>query len=290
MPSTTAREFSDLVENTSDVTFRLWATNVGFWTGVTGMVQTADTGQINLGSVTRAALNTAAGYQIWRLADSTLYMKFEYGTGTATANPQMWITVGTGSNGSGTITGQTSTRSTIFAGAPGVGIGRPSLICTSADSWGLAFGFQGAGTFWVGFCVVGKTVDTTGAATTTGFGVLRLTTSGASLQCVRIAATAATFADNVLGIVAIPGTPTSSLRYADGLYQAYQCWMNTPDGFIFKWACVVLPLEVPYHTGFTARLPSPTAFPWVYISLDKINGGANVGAYSGTYSWAMYWN
>ena len=76
-----------------------------------GWVQTADTGQTASGSfVGTASLNTSQGYQIWRMADSLqstypVFVKFEWGTGSTANFPTFWITIGTGSNGSGTITG-----------------------------------------------------------------------------------------------------------------------------------------------------------------------------------------
>lgn len=88
-----------------------------------GATQTADTGQINTSTVTRAAVaNTAAGYVIGRFNDtlqstSPIFFKLEFGSGAAGATaPAMWMTVGTGSNGSGTITNP-STRSQICGGA-----------------------------------------------------------------------------------------------------------------------------------------------------------------------------
>lgn len=75
-----------------------------------GLIRTADTGQIDPSTVVRAAINTAAGYEIWRFNDalqatSSIFIKVEYGTGPSASMPGMWITVGTGSDGAGNITG-----------------------------------------------------------------------------------------------------------------------------------------------------------------------------------------
>ena len=95
------------VDHTSTTGFRAWGSEVSAQLAAIGLVQTADTGQINWTTVTwTATANVSSGYEIWRFADSTLYFKLEYGTGpNGSGYPSMWMTVGTGSNGSGTITG-----------------------------------------------------------------------------------------------------------------------------------------------------------------------------------------
>jgi|GEM_PF-1599108 len=76
-----------------------------------GMVQTSDTGQAVISSLTNPSGTViSAGYEIWRFNDALqstypLYFKLEYGRGGATSNPVMWLTVGKGTNGAGTITG-----------------------------------------------------------------------------------------------------------------------------------------------------------------------------------------
>ncbi len=98
-----------------------------------GLTQTTDTGQINTSSVTiPTAVDTSAGYVILTFNDTlqtatptspnitaSVYIKLEFGTGQSTStpytgyNPAMWITVGTGSNGTGTLTGVVGTRMSI---------------------------------------------------------------------------------------------------------------------------------------------------------------------------------
>jgi len=82
-----------------------------------GWVQTGDTGQVDWSTVTRpGTVNTVAGYEIWRMADALqstnpVFMKLEWGTGNVSiAQPTMWVQIATGSNGSGSLTGPTSTR------------------------------------------------------------------------------------------------------------------------------------------------------------------------------------
>lgn len=99
-----------------------WVTALHNALAAVGLVQTADTGQINLASPgTSGAYSTSLGYEIWRFNDTLqatapVFIRVEYGNGiqggggsgfipTAT-----WMTVGTGTNGAGTLTGIVSTR------------------------------------------------------------------------------------------------------------------------------------------------------------------------------------
>lgn len=78
-----------------------------------GLVQTADTGQINTSTITHpGSTATLLGYQIWRFNDSLqgtapIYLRVHYYTGShaSGASPNVRITVGQGTNGSGTLTG-----------------------------------------------------------------------------------------------------------------------------------------------------------------------------------------
>src|SRR4051794_39931473 len=111
MTTTTA---SLTFDNSSDALFRAWASGISNALGTVGLVKTGDTGQIDFSSVARPTANSQAmGYEIWRFNDSLqatrpVYFKIEYGAGVASvagAPPGIWLTVGTGSNGAGTITG-----------------------------------------------------------------------------------------------------------------------------------------------------------------------------------------
>jgi hypothetical protein len=107
----------------NDADFRTWGKGISDELAAAGLVQTADTGQINWTTVTKpAGSNTAAGYEIRRFDDALqssapVFVKVEYGTGGAADRPAVWITVGNASNGAGTLTGQVSTRTQSAPGA-----------------------------------------------------------------------------------------------------------------------------------------------------------------------------
>jgi hypothetical protein len=100
------------MSNSTDALFRAWATFIHDLIKTTGgWTNTSDTGQVDLTTVTApAAADTKKGYKIYAMADalqgaSPLFMRLDFGSGAVTNQPGVWITIGTGSNGSGTITG-----------------------------------------------------------------------------------------------------------------------------------------------------------------------------------------
>ncbi len=104
-------------DNSTDAAFRAWGSAISGAIAGLGMVQTADTGQVNWTTVLKpSGSNQVVGYEIWRFADALqatapIYFKLEYGSNVVGATtPGVRITVGTGSDGAGTITG------TYFAG------------------------------------------------------------------------------------------------------------------------------------------------------------------------------
>lgn len=86
-----------------------------------GLVQTADTGQINPVTVAKPGVaNTVAGYELWAFADthqatSPIIIKVEYGVGASTTGISFWITVGKATNGTGSLSGVVSLRTQIAA-------------------------------------------------------------------------------------------------------------------------------------------------------------------------------
>jgi hypothetical protein len=104
---------------TTDAEFRTWGSGISGKLSTLGFVQTSDTGQINWTTVTKpAGSSTAAGYEIWRFADSLqstapIFFKLSYGTSGGLTSPQITLTVGTNSDGAGTITNNASFANTV---------------------------------------------------------------------------------------------------------------------------------------------------------------------------------
>lgn len=107
---------SKVCDNSTDANFISWAKAISDAFIAFGWTRTADTGQINWGTVTRPLSgNTAQGYEIFALNDTLqatapFYLKIEYGSGSSTNNPGLWLTLGTGTNGAGALSGTTTAR------------------------------------------------------------------------------------------------------------------------------------------------------------------------------------
>jgi hypothetical protein len=94
-----------LCTSTQGTSTYLQVSELQLWTGagLTGLRATPAT-------LRPAAANAAAGFEIWRLADGLqstrpFFLKIEYGTGGAVSYPSLWLTVGTATDGAGTLTG-----------------------------------------------------------------------------------------------------------------------------------------------------------------------------------------
>ena len=92
--------------------FRTWGSWISNAFANAGLVQTADTGQIDWSTVTNpTAVSTSQGYEIWRFNDALqnsapVFLRFDYGSAAAgNTIPGLRWALGSGANGSGSITG-----------------------------------------------------------------------------------------------------------------------------------------------------------------------------------------
>ena len=113
--ATDTRSFTYPVSN--DTNFRTWGLHIADSFQAAGLTKTSDTGQIDWTTVLLPVTqNTFAGYEIYRFTTDThqntlgCFIKVEYGIGSAASRPALAFTVGTGTDGAGTLTGQVSTR------------------------------------------------------------------------------------------------------------------------------------------------------------------------------------
>lgn len=153
-----------------------------------GLVQTADTGQIDFATVNLPATGQPAGYAIYRFNDSRqgvdpVFMKVIYGNGTSNGITTIQVQIGQGSNGAGTLTGQLSTNSQtaptqtgntessvqnyachvdgyfgLFVGVGNISYGRPFMHVQVTRSRDAGYAFDG-----VGIEVVTSTLPTSAA-------------------------------------------------------------------------------------------------------------------------------
>lgn len=101
------------INNSTDADFRAWVQFIEDTLVTTGgWVVTGDTGQMTISTASHpTAVNQKVGFRLYRMADTLqatapVYMRLDYGSCAASAGePAFWITIGTGSDGAGNITG-----------------------------------------------------------------------------------------------------------------------------------------------------------------------------------------
>lgn len=174
MATITKTSFPD---NSSDANFRSWGLDISDSLTTVGIIKTADSGQINWSTVTRPlAINTAMGYEIRKFNDSLqatypVFIKIEFGSGGGTANPGLWLTIGTGTDGAGTITGTLLARQQISCGNSSTTAGY-TWRCSGDTNRFVIWPFMDMGLQLSGGCAfmiaIERTHDSTGADTNEG--------------------------------------------------------------------------------------------------------------------------
>lgn len=93
-------------DNSTLANFIAWAQPVCDAFSTFGWVQSGDSGQVDWGTIVAVPGSDAYVYQIWSPGDSltACYVKVEFGNKGASA-PAIRVSIGTGTNGSGTLTG-----------------------------------------------------------------------------------------------------------------------------------------------------------------------------------------
>jgi hypothetical protein len=293
---------SNIFAQDTDAHFQLWYNGVitMLFTAL-GVVQTADTGQIGL-TATRPASSTSAGYVIGRFNDplqSTvpIFFKLEFGSGVANTNPQMWLTVGTGSNGSGTITngggGAVSTRCSLMNGSAATGSGAlVSRACylntTQAAILWLAVAYGGVtvggstNASYGGFVIM-RTTDASGNASGTGITILTVNNGAGSLaggltngfeQNISIANAAVIPAAPANGWNSLPSNAFFVLSLTSTLEgsTAFVAPCYTVDPVIRYSAYAASVLISDFAVGSTTSLAIVGANPMTFISAGNIFG------------------
>lgn len=122
----------------SNAGLRSWAGAIEDLFNASGWLQSTDTGQTAAASlVTTVVAGTVYGYQIWHMNDTLqatvpVFVKLEFGSSpTWGGNYGLWISIGTGSDGIGNITGDLA--------------GRIAMNASSANSAATSTPFKGSG-------------------------------------------------------------------------------------------------------------------------------------------------
>lgn len=181
------RQFTAVRDATSDETFREFGSAFNSAFLAVGLAQTSDTGQIDWPTFTRStSVSVIHGYEIYRFDDplqaqAPIYFKWEYGSTTGVDRLIVYLTVGSGSDGAGNITGTSVARLQISAF--GTQVAETALTClVSGDGSYFAF------CPWVNsirydykpVLIIDRSRDSYGAPTPDGYSVSTIAVSGSS--------------------------------------------------------------------------------------------------------------
>jgi hypothetical protein len=272
----------------TDTAFRAWGLELSTkLQSMAGLVKTADSGQINWATVTRAAINTNAGYEIYYLNDSLhgtapVYIKIWFGTGTVATNPRMTFEVGTGSNGSGTLTGLglAAVQGFTTQATAGSATAANSYLCVASGFFGLGWKL----TTTAGWLIIQRTCDGDGTLNGKGIHLMFRTLTTFSYATIRYEATAvasAVVADGYAGYVP-QGTTNSSLQNGDK--QIFLHWGMFPDMRPLWGTGVYVVAEFTLASTISVALVGASAH--TYLTLVA---AAYANANSATYGLAMLW-
>lgn len=295
----TTAAWSSRIRHDSDANFREWGSELSGKLATVGLVQTADTGQINWTTVTRPGSNTNAGYEIWRFDDALqatapVYIRLDYGTGSTTTAPRIQLTVGDGSNGSGTITstnGTTWTANQIANYNTGATTDTvyPSYLCYKDGFLGLDHK-DGSGNSNGSF-FIGRFADSDGTENGDGIFIFAaLSSSNTSWNLtggIRFAATAQTFTRASTSPIALAPIPQISSIDDSGNLQAYLAYYITPTVRAMAVMCAVWNTEVPVGNTFLATLLGATQRTYIGLGSTFAFSVANGG--TSTIKLAMLW-
>lgn len=274
--------------HTTDAEFRIWGKELSdtlqTFSSTPGLVKTGDTGQINWATVTRASPPGDAGYEIYYLNDSLhgtapIYIRIDYGTAAGASRPRIKVTIGTGTNGAGTLTGITGTATICTSDTVnGAATTVPTYICVNTGFFGLAWKCTTTNTPQGGF-IICRSCDADGTPNAKAAIIcysIVATGTNTYTQTLRFESVAAAQTQDVTGggLSLVPGNVTSSSIGGANL-QVYMCWMNAPDVRpVFGIATVVIASHA-LATTFSVALVGSTARTYIALNANSFGSPAN---------------
>lgn len=143
--STYRNNAANLPNAATTAQFRAWIQDCVTMFGNIGLTKASDTGMLDETTVTWPGVaSTVAGYQIWYLDDSLhathpIYIRFGWGQGSSGTRMTFNFQIGYATNGTGSLTGWTSSAANILAGA---------TASTTGNATGINCGSGGEGYAW----------------------------------------------------------------------------------------------------------------------------------------------
>jgi len=259
--------FSSFLEHTSDATYRVWVAEILTQLDAINpsiLTRTADTGQVNTATVTRPAINTANAYAEWLFNDgqTNLYIKLEFGTAGAATAPQMWITVGTTTNGSGTVGGAATVRVITTSGSAPISTvtNYASYLCVATGTFSLcwkAASMTGGGVPRAsGFFALNRSVTDAGVPNSDGYQLNTATSFSANTAQAVNLATSTVLTTTTKAYTLRPFGITSTL--VGGVAQYFRHFIALPLCRPLGHICTVLNAEYAAGTQFPGETGSIT--------------------------------
>lgn len=289
--------FSTVFNGTTDAGFRAWGQEFHDALVAVGLLQTADTGQANWTTATRPADGAATVYEIWQLNDAMqatrpLFMRIEYSMRYGpVGDPQMYITVGTGTNGSGTITGVLFARQPLHESANAGNTTTPYLSNFCAVNGAFWFAYKRGYTpqanrttlFYFGIM---RSVDDTGAPNGDGVTFYRAKDDGTGLQASQWSyLTNSAYAESKAMSMIVGGATNSLVGTSPQVYKHYT---RTPRVRPNPFALTVIRNELAANTVITG-LSVVGATAHDYLCLGDAAPQPAINATLGVHDLAMVW-
>jgi hypothetical protein len=292
----TTRTYSSPYDVSTNAHFQAAGSELSSNLAGAGLIQTADAGQINWSTAVPNGgnPNIFIGYEMWSLPDGSLHIRLDYNQ----AGSQQFgiqVTVGTGSDGNGNLTGTTSSASPTWSGYSIGSINNlayTTYICVTNDFLGVIHkanstlgnpGNKHSGAFFVG-----KTTDANGAGNGVGF-YLIAQHSGAgnqwTLENVKTSGTNPRSLGQNVWYSVVPSALVSSVT-DEGDQQAFQVWLTMPQVLPCMHMATVIRTEVPFGTVFQTAMVGTT--PHSYMAVYD-NEGTPFATNGSNYGPAMLW-
>lgn len=117
--------------------FRGWGKAISDLIAASGITKTTDTGQIDWATVAKPATSVVGGYEIYSFNDPLqatrpIFIKIEYGTADSVNAPSFLYSIGTGSTGTGALTGVFFTQTIAHRNSSFSTANNPSYVCYNA--------------------------------------------------------------------------------------------------------------------------------------------------------------
>lgn len=283
--------------NNSDATFQSWITTLHNAIVGCGLVQTADTGQLDFSTAVKPGVaNTSAGYRVYAFNDTLqatapIFIKLEVGVGTSTTSTFGWrITVGVGTDGAGTVTlpiqlvtGWVSQATASFTGV------NDTFACHREGAAWVVFYYENSTLGAMCAFAIFRSVDDNGVVTGEGASVYIHTNNGTGTLCgtLRFAATAAVLssAGTFLPCLVPFALPDSHVGVD---IQVFPHWNATPRIRQNPFAFGYLTSEITH--GQSIVVEAFEGMPLTYMPLAGNTFGAPIPGYAATGACALIWD